>query len=229
MKYVLSAGLCVIIAGVILAGCGGNIPTQSEVENEASEVVETSADIETLVITVALVNVENEEDSDNIQSEGLIVNNVEEPNEVDETPENINNIEWREGFYKYKGITFPGQYYSGNKRDYETFFIDNNFLYSDEVHNLVSTTLNAALAFMDRDIEKLTEFMAEDGDWLLSNRAFSFDYLCLGNVYTEKNSDIITVLYLVMFNEGDDSVDVGMDMFLNDEGEWKVKSISFSK
>jgi len=85
MKNVLSAGLCIIIAGVILAGCGGNIPTQGAVENEASEVVGTPEDFETLVTTVALVNVENEEDSDNTPSEGLIVSNVEEQsNEVDE-------------------------------------------------------------------------------------------------------------------------------------------------
>jgi len=64
MKYVLSAGLCVIIAGVILAGCGGNIPTQSEVENEASEVVGTPEDFETLVTIEEVENFQEENPTD---------------------------------------------------------------------------------------------------------------------------------------------------------------------
>ncbi|MCL2019270.1 MAG: hypothetical protein FWG70_05855 [Oscillospiraceae bacterium] len=69
MKNIFCKGLCLIIAGVMLAGCEGDIPIQSAVENGASEIIETSANIEFEYINEeSMEKVEGKKEADTTQT-----------------------------------------------------------------------------------------------------------------------------------------------------------------
>ncbi|MCL2019268.1 MAG: hypothetical protein FWG70_05845 [Oscillospiraceae bacterium] len=214
MKNVLSAGLCLIIAGVLLAGCAGNIPMQNAVENEALEVVETSAVIEA------------KDDFDNIISEGLIVSNVEEQsNEVEKYPEKLENIEWREGFYEYKGITFPGKYYKSPYRNFESFIIDKEFLYSDVGYSFYCTTSRVVLAYITGDYERLSLDLCEtvkDHEQNIRGDNLILKSMLVDIISTTVGNETISIDYSVVVENYELMPDIIVETYLNDNSEWKI-------
>ncbi|MCL1823513.1 MAG: hypothetical protein FWG44_04855 [Oscillospiraceae bacterium] len=184
---------------------------------------------------------EAQEPVENVESLDLPEDVEEEiPLEVEEFQEE-DELEypfWVEGTYDYKGISFPGKYYY-EKNIYDdatyertSFLFDRHYLLDDYNggKTLCQITSRAALAFISGDYKELSLYLKEDRNGINENADKSNNTLnlfLLDNVYTSvgRDSETITILYFAVINGNDSGFRVGMDVYLNDEGEWKIDFI----
>jgi hypothetical protein len=140
------------------------------------------------------------------------------------------------GTYEYKGIIFPGDILDeritrdGVTNEKTAFFFDRHYLLDDfnGGRALCQITNRAALAYVNGDFERLSKYMCNDG-WIYEDSGiteYSLDLILLDNVYKGIGSEVIIVLYFITFDGYDSGLHIGMDVYLNDDGEWKIKSIS---
>jgi hypothetical protein len=179
------------------------------------------------------------ESVDKGQEEELIGNDEEEiENESTDTPQQMNDT------HEYKGITFIGEYRmttGQNTDEYKVFFINNDFLLSGGGLNIYDVAYNVALAFVTEDNESIAQYLSDHDSWsgwsipkLQPDMSIlNFKHLQLYRATTSNYIDYISVMFHAfynLFNSTEDGVSVyiGMNIFLNDENEWKIEFISVS-
>jgi len=153
--------------------------------------------------TVLQSPVESQSETESVQEE-----TVEKISETQN--EAIDNREEIEGMYEYKGVFFPGKFYTitrYNGNDYEIFLIDGDFLYEGGGLNLYEISYNAVTTFLYDDLDKV------DSIWIQN---------------AIPKGENIGILYSFVFKDSDSARDIGLDMYLNDEHEWKINFIGYA-
>ena len=238
--------LCVFFAGCTASGEPETPVTQTPTESQSEP--ETKAPDEE---SKPAEQSEPPETSDVVEIAGVVRTGVPEI-VTSWSSENSEHITTKTtGTYEYRGIVFPGEYHdSRTTRDGKTtestiFFFDRHYLLSD--HNggraLCQITNRAALAYIAGDYEKLSQYMCEEGGWV-DYRIYTFDddghlvlcdtnednptleLLLPYNVYTSIGGEYIVFLYFTVFEGRDFARYTGMDVYLDDDGEWKINHIN---
>jgi hypothetical protein len=144
--------------------------------------------------------------------------------------------QWEEGIYEYKGISFPGKYNNASGR----FYIDIDFISSGGAGSLFACSFRAALAYIATDTEKLIEHFDnhEDIEQQLGYME-GYDYDKLGNLefialqysyFYPNESDYFIIAYGLGFDFEENSITyVYMNTYLNENNEWKINLIYFTK
>lgn len=138
-----------------------------------------------------------------------------------------------EDTYQYKGINFKGFY------DNDIFFVYVNSLDdNDETKHLIEVSYNATIAYFSNDLGELlkyfdnAEFIEEQKKFMQKYGSNDIDrikdiYINHISIPIKTDNDFITLSYLPVLttNEGTGIYYTLLQMYLNDDGDWKIKYI----